>query len=80
MYQNSEEMVIDDGYPTHRSKKVMVWLSENKKKIMVSFLPPYSPELNPDQYLNQDVKINAIRKKFVSSQDDILTIPRNNYL
>jgi len=61
-------------------KKLWFGCQENKKKIMVSFLPPYSPELNPDQYLNQDVKINAIRKKFVSSQDDILTIPRNNYL
>lgn len=61
-------------------KKLWFGCQKIKKKIMVSFLPPYSPELNPDQYLNQDVKINAIRKKFVSSQDDILTIPRNNYL
>ncbi len=26
----------------------------------VYFLPGYSPELNPDEYLNQDVKTNAV--------------------
>jgi len=27
------------------------------------FLPSYSPELNPDEMLNQDVKSNAVGRK-----------------
>ncbi|MFN8810823.1 MAG: transposase, partial [Cyclobacteriaceae bacterium] len=29
----------------------------------IFFLPPYSPELNPQEYVNQDVKTNVIGKK-----------------
>ena len=32
------------------------WLSEHKEQIEVFFLPSYSPELNPDEYLNGDLK------------------------
>ena len=39
------------------------WLTENKDRIEVFFLPPYSPELNPQEYVNQDVKTNIIGKK-----------------
>ena len=35
----------------------------NKKKIELFFLPPYSPELNPQEYVNQDLKTNVIGKK-----------------
>jgi transposase len=33
------------------------------KKIEVFFLPPYSPELNSQVYVNQDVKTNVTGKK-----------------
>jgi len=29
---------------------------KNKKKIAVFYLPAYSPELNPDEYFNYDLK------------------------
>ena len=38
------------------------WPSENNNKIEVFFLPPYSPELYPQEYVNQDVKTNVIGK------------------
>ncbi|HLE11417.1 MAG: transposase [Bdellovibrionales bacterium RIFOXYD12_FULL_39_22] len=55
--------LILDGHPVHKSKKVDHWLANNVKKIEMFLLPAYSPELNPDELLNQDVKTNAIRKK-----------------
>ena len=36
------------------------WLAEHVAQIQVFWLPPYSPELNPDELLNQDVKTNAL--------------------
>ena len=33
-----------------------LWLEEHKERIEVFYLPAYSPELNPDEYLNNDLK------------------------
>ena len=52
--------LIVDGHPVHRSRQVREWLGENARRIEMFFLPGYSPELNPDEMLNQDVKSNAV--------------------
>lgn len=48
--------LILDNLKVHHSKIVAVWLEKNKEKIEVFFLPSYSPELNPDEYLNNSLK------------------------
>jgi transposase len=53
--------VILDGHPSHRAKKVAAWVAARAGRIRLIFLPPYSPELNPAEYLNNDVKANAPR-------------------
>jgi transposase len=62
-YSRQKIFFITDGHPAHKTKKLNEWLSENKTRIEVFFLPPYSPELNPQEYVNQDVKTNVIGKK-----------------
>ena len=42
---------------------VQTWLEENSQKIKLFHLPSYSPELNPDEYLNRDVKASLAEKK-----------------
>jgi len=48
--------LILDHLRVHHGKIVAAWLEKNKAKIEVFFLPPYSPELNPDEYLNNSLK------------------------
>jgi transposase len=48
--------LILDNLRVHHSKKVKEWLEENKERIEVFYLPSYSPEINPDEYLNGDLK------------------------
>jgi transposase len=48
--------LILDNLKAHHGKKVAEWLEKNKKKITVLYLPSYSPEMNPDEYLNGDLK------------------------
>ena len=48
--------VIMDNLRVHHSKKFTEWLKKNEDKIKVYYLPPYSPELNPDEYLNGNLK------------------------
>lgn len=65
MTKNKKKKIflIVDGHPSHKTKKLNAWLETVTDKIEVFFLPPYSPELNPQEYLNQDVKTNIIGKK-----------------
>lgn len=48
--------LIVDNLKTHHSKIVKEWLHEHTEQIEVFYLPSYSPELNPDEYLNCDIK------------------------
>ena len=53
--------LIVDGHPVHRANVLQPWLAENKSRIEIFHLPSYSPDLNPDELLNQDVKTNVSR-------------------
>ena len=48
--------LILDNLRVHHSKAVKKWLAENAERIQVFYLPSYSPELNPDEMLNADLK------------------------
>jgi transposase len=43
--------LILDNLRVHHAKVVKAWLENNREKIEVFYLPKYSPELNPDEYL-----------------------------
>lgn len=61
--QGRKIILILDGHPAHRAKIVRDWVAENRESIELHFLPGYSPELNPAECLNQDVKSNALGKR-----------------
>ncbi|MCP4567263.1 MAG: IS630 family transposase [FCB group bacterium] len=48
--------VILDNLRVHHAKIVKAWVSKHAEQIELFFLPSYSPELNPDEYLNCDLK------------------------
>jgi transposase len=52
--------LILDGHPVHKAARVRRWLEKHAEQIEVFLLPPYSPDLNPDEFLNNDVKSNAV--------------------
>lgn len=54
---------IVDEHPVHVSGRVKHWVRKHRDKIRLFFLPGYSPDLNPDELLNQDVKTNAVGRK-----------------
>jgi transposase len=60
--------LIVDGHPVHRGSAVKKFVAERKDQIHLFHLPAYSPELNPDEMLNQDVKTNAVRRKPAATQ------------
>jgi transposase len=48
--------LIVDNLKVHHSKPVKEWLAVHQEQIEVFYLPAYCPELNPDEYLNNDLK------------------------
>jgi transposase len=48
--------LILDNLRVHHSKPVKAWLARHKTGIEVFFLPSYSPELNPHEMANADLK------------------------
>ena len=48
--------LILDNLRVHHSRLVKEWIEGNKGKIALYYLPSYSPEMNPDEYLNCDLK------------------------
>lgn len=68
--------LILDNMRVHHSKPVKEWLAkeENKGRIELFFLPSYSPERNPDEYLNCDLKQGMSIKPSPKSEEKL----RNN--
>ncbi len=66
-------ILIVDGHPAHKTHAVREWLEKHKEKIELFFLPGYSPELNPDEYLNQDLKTNAIGKQRPGNRKEMIS-------
>ena len=64
--------LIIDRHPVHRASKVKIWIDKNCDKIRIFFLPSYSPELNPDEMLNQDVKSNALGRQRPRNQNEMV--------
>jgi len=59
--QNQRKIfLILDRHPVHMAKGTWRWFKAHRAAVRLYFLPVYSPELNPDEYLNQDVKTNAV--------------------
>jgi transposase len=55
--------LIVDGHPVHRAKAVSAFIGRHADRIELHFLPGYSPELNPVELLNHDVKANAAGRR-----------------
>lgn len=52
-----------DRHPVHRAAEVARWVAQRPDRLRLFFLPSYSPDLNPDEFLNNDVKANALGRR-----------------
>lgn len=66
--------LIVDQHRAHKSKKVMDWLTRNMERIRLYYLPSYCPELNPDEFLNQDVKSHVGKQRLHTKAQMIKTL------
>jgi transposase len=55
--------VIVDNLPVHRAPRVTAWAQNHADQIELFYLPPYAPEHNPDEFLNNDLKQAMARRR-----------------
>jgi transposase len=65
--------LIVDGHPTHKAKLVRQFVADNSDRIELFLLPPYSPELNPDELVWGNVK-TRIAKMAIQTKDELKAV------
>jgi len=81
-------ILIVDGHPVHKSKKVMKYIESLEGRLEIVFLPPYAPDLNPDELVwNQMRNIGTSKKPLKKGESlmnraifDLESIKRNKKL
>src|SRR5512135_3375809 len=63
--------LVVDGHPVHRSTAVRQFAASTDGRLRLFFLPGYSPELNPDEWVGTNVKADRIGRAGTSSADDL---------
>ncbi len=61
--------LILDGHPVHKSKKVKEFVAQTAGNLRLFILPPYSPHLNPDEWVWNWLKKHNLGKLNVSGPD-----------
>jgi transposase len=63
--------LIVDNLKLHDALLVRTWVAEHQEQIELFMIPKYSPEVNPDEYLNCDVKANIHEKGLPHDREEL---------
>ena len=63
--------LIVDRHPSHRAKKVLQFVRRTSGRLRLFFLPPYSPELNPDELVWNHLKSHGVGKRMIHDRDHL---------
>ena len=66
--------LVVDGSSVHRANTVKEYVASTAGRLELFFLPPYSPELNPDEWVNKNVKHDRIARAVPMTRDDLKNV------
>jgi transposase len=72
--------LILDNLNVHKASKVRDWVAEHAAEIAVFYLPAYAPDLNPDEYLNGDLKMSVAKRAPARHRDELLKTAKSHLL
>jgi len=64
--QERPVFLIVDNHSTHKARMVKDFVAETKGKLRLFYLPPYSPQLNPDEWVWRHVKHHRVGRQVVT--------------
>jgi len=63
--------LVVDGHPSHHAKVVQRYVAGTGGMLELHFLPPYAPDLNPDEFVWQHAKTNGVAKKPLKQNESL---------
>lgn len=66
--------LIVDGHPSHRAAKVRKFVAATNGRLRLFHLPPYSPELNPDELVWNSLKNQGVGRRSIKGPDHLKSI------
>jgi len=63
--------LIVDGHPTHKAKLVKKFVQSTNGRLGLFYLPGYSPELNPDEFVWNDLKSHIVGRQVSFSKAEL---------
>ena len=72
--------LIVDGGPAHRAKKTKAFVESLQGKLRLFFLPPYSPDRNPDELVWKHVKADTVGRMMITSKGELVKKVRSSLL
>jgi transposase len=69
--QASKIYLILDNATIHHARIVKAWEAKHSNKIKLFYLPPYAPEHNPTEYLNQTLKVKLKNRPKDKTRPDL---------
>lgn len=66
-YEGTKIHLVVDNVKYHHSRQVRDWLEENKDKIEIHYLPPYSPQFNAQEGIWRLTRRKMTHNKFFNS-------------
>lgn len=70
--------LILDNLKVHKAAKVRAWVAAHRDQIELFYLPPYAPELNPDEYLNGDLKLGVAARAPARTKPELTHAARSH--
>lgn len=61
--RRGKAFLVVDGHPAHKANIVKQYVQSLKGRLELHFLPPYAPDLNPDEFVWSHMKTNGVSKK-----------------
>lgn len=80
--------LVVDGHPSHKANLVKAYIAEMAGRLELHFLPPYAPDLNPDEFVWNHMKSNGVSKRPLKQNEslrkrveqDLIAIANNKVL
>jgi len=70
-------VLIVDGHPAHKAAIVTRWVDSTNGRFRLYILPAYSPQLNPDEWVWNQVKRHRVGRASVAGPDHLRTLARS---
>jgi transposase len=72
-YRRQPVFLVVDGHPSHRANLVANYVASTQGNLELHFLPPYAPDLNPDEFVWSHVRKHGTSKTPLRENESLRT-------